>query len=145
MTTIAYANGVLAADSLATDDACALHVRKIIRLPKGDMAGGAGELNEVVQALSWLAGGSDGDPPTIAGSHILFTEAGVPHLASCGWPGIALKGAAAIGSGAQGALVAMRLGYGAKAAVEAVAGIDTATGGEIDVLVYQAPKKKGKK
>lgn len=144
MTTVAYADGVLAADSLATDDACALHVRKIIRLPKGDMAGGAGELNEVVQALAWLAGGSDGDPPSIASSHILFTEGGVPHLASCGWPGIALKGAAAIGSGAQGALVAMRLGRGAEAAVRAVAGIDTATGGEIDVLAYEPPKKKRK-
>lgn len=144
MTTIAYANGVLAADSLATDDACALHVRKIVRLPKGDMAGGAGELNEVVQALSWLAGGSKGEPPAIAQSHILFTEAGVPHLATCGWPGIALKGCAAIGSGAQGALVAMRLGRSAEEAVRAVAGIDTATGGEIDVMVYEAPKKKRK-
>lgn len=144
MTTIAYADGVLASDSLATDDACALQVRKIVRLPKGDMAGGAGELNEVVQALSWLAGGSKGEPPAIPQSCIIFTEAGVPHLASSGWPGIALKGKAAIGSGAQGALVAMRLGYGAKAAVEAVAGIDTATGGEIDALVYQAPKKKKK-
>lgn len=145
MTTIAYRDGVMAADSLATDDACGLYVRKIVRLPDGDMAGGAGDLNEVVQALSWLAGGSEGDPPAIAGSSILFTEAGRIHLASTGWPGIALKGYAAIGSGAQGALVAMRLGKSAAEAVEAVAGVDTNTGGEIDTLAYEPEKPKSRK
>lgn len=145
MTTICYRDGVLAADSLATDDACGLHVRKIVRLPDGDMAGGAGDLTEVVQALSWLAGGSDGDPPAIPGSSIIFTEAGVPHLATSGWPGIALKGYAAIGSGAQGAMVAMRLGKSAQEAVEAVAGIDHCTGGEIDTLTYEKPAGRKRK
>lgn len=135
----------MAADSLATDDACGLYVRKIVRLPDGDVAGGAGDLNEVTQALSWLAGGSKGDPPAISGSSILFTEAGRLHLASTGWPGIALKGHAAIGSGAQGALVAMRLGKSAAEAVAAVAGVDQNTGGEIDVLAYEKPAKRKRK
>lgn len=109
------------------------------------MAGGAGDLNEVVQALSWLAGGSDGDPPAIPGSSVLFTEKGVPHLAASGWPGIALKSFAAIGSGAQGAMVAMRLGKSAQEAVAAVSGIDHCTGGEVDVLTYEGSTAKAKK
>ncbi len=141
MTTIAYREGILAADSLATDDACGLHVCKLIRLPRGDMAGGAGDLNEVILALAWLASGAKGEAPAIASASILFTKAGVPYLAAGGWPGIALKGHAAIGSGAQGALVAMRLGESAEGAVRAVMGIDHCTGGEIDVLAYVKPRK----
>ncbi len=142
MTTIAFRDGVMAADSLATDDACGLYLCKLVRLPRGDMAGGCGDLNEVVLALAWLEGGAKGDAPAIPSASILFTKSGVPHLACAGWPGIALKGHAAIGSGAQGALVAMRLGKSAADAVKAVADIDRATGGEIDVMAYIKPRAR---
>lgn len=84
MTTVAFRDGVLAADSFVTDESTAMQVRKIVRLPKGY---------------------------------------------------------AAIGSGAQGALVAMKLGCTAEQAVAAVAGVDHCTGGEIEVLAYVKPKR----
>lgn len=132
---------MLAADSLATDDACAIQVQKIVRLPKGDVAGGAGSLPEVMNALQWLVKGGKGARPTIENSVILFTANGVLHLAGGGWPGVPVKGYAAIGSGAQGALVAMKLGMTAEQAVAAVAGVDHCTGGEIEVLAYVKPKR----
>lgn len=137
MTTIAFSKGVLAADSFATDDSTAIQVAKCARLPGGDVAGGAGDLGEVAQALDWLSKGSKGDAPDIPSASILFTIKGVPHLASTKWPGVRLKGHAAIGSGAQGALVALKLGMSAEDAVKAVAGVDPSTGGEIDVLPVQ--------
>lgn len=141
MTTVAFRDGVLAADSLASDESCAIQVQKIVRLPKGDVAGGAGSLPEVTNALQWLAKGGKGAAPSIEGSTLLFTVDGVLHLAGGGWPGVPVKGFAAIGSGAQGALVAMKLGCTAEQAVTAVAGVDHCTGGEIDVLAYAKPKR----
>lgn len=142
MTTIAFKSGVLAADSLATDDACGVFVEKSAYLQTGDVAGGAGNLNEVAAALGWLAGGCQGDAPDISSTAILYTRAGKPYLASGGWPGAPVKGFCAIGSGAQGALVAMKLGLSAAEAVAAVSGIDTATGGEVDVLPVKLRKRK---
>lgn len=141
MTTVAFRDGVLAADSFVTDETTAMQVRKIVRLPKGDVAGGAGPLAEIVQALQWLAKGCKGDPPAMENASILFTVNGVLHYAACGWPGVPVKGYAAIGSGAQGALVAMKLGMTAEQAVAAVIGVDYATGGEIEVLAYTKPKR----
>src|SRR5688572_25992799 len=103
MTTIAFAAGVLAADSYASDDATVMQVVKCARLPNGDVAGGAGDLGEIAQALAWMESGCKGDAPDIGGSAILFTRDGVLHLASTKWPGVRTKGAVAIGSGAQGA------------------------------------------
>jgi hypothetical protein len=149
MTTIALAvcGGVmtLAADSYCSDDATVMQVCKCVRLPGGDVAGGAGDLGEVAQALTWLAGGSQGDAPEIPGAAVLFTINGVPHMASTKWPAVRVKGAAAIGSGAQGALVAMRLGHSPEDAVKAVAGIDPCTGGEIEVLAVEVPRAKARK
>lgn len=142
MTTIAWRDGVLASDSLATDDACGVFVRKSAQLGSGDVAGGAGNLNEVTAALNWLANGCEGDAPDIANTAILFTRDGQPYLASGGWPGAPVKSFCAIGSGAQGALVAMKLGLSAAEAVAAVSGIDTATGGEIDVWTPRPKRKK---
>lgn len=149
MTTIALGliGGVmtLAADSYISDDATVMQACKCVRLPSGDVAGGAGDLGDVAQALSWLASGSEGDAPDISSAAIVFTVSGVPHMASTKWPGVRMKGAVAVGSGAQGALVAMRLGKTPVEAVAAVAGIDPCTGGEIEVLAYEAPVKRKRK
>lgn len=144
MATIAFKDGILVADSYASDDATVMQVVKCARLPKGDVAGGAGDLGQVAQALSWLAAGGTDDPPDIDQSGLLFTDGGVCYLASGKWPGVRVKGSSAIGSGAQGAMTAMRLGHSAEDAVRAVAGIDPNTGGEIDVLAYEPPKTKAK-
>ena len=144
MTTVAFRDGLLAADSYATDSSSTVQVVKCARLPNGDVAGAAGDLFKVAQALAWLVSGSNDDPPDITDAEVLFTEGGVLYLADGGWPGVRVKGHAAIGSGAQGALVAMRLGHSAEEAVRAVIGVDPKTGGEIDVLPVEPPKPKAK-
>lgn len=144
MTTIALRDGVMAADTWATDDCTATNVRKAVQLANGDVAGGAGDLAPVGRALAWLMGDQAGDPPEIAGAQILFTVKGVPYIADGGWPGIEVRGYTAIGSGAQGALVAMKLGHGAESAVRAVFGVDPATGGDVDVLPIGKAKRKRK-
>lgn len=145
MTTIAYRDGVLAADSLATDDSGSIQVHKALILPNGDVAGGCGDLNEVTQALHWLSKGRRGRAPAMTNACILYTVNGVAHLAGGGWPGVQVKGFAAIGSGAQGAMVAMKLGLSAADAVAAVSGVDHCTGGEIEVLTYAKPKRGKRK
>lgn len=124
---------------MATDDAGAMYVSKSRWLADGDAAAGAGDLNQVTSALAWLASGGKGDAPNIDSSCILFTDKGRCFIASTGWPGCPVKGFCAIGSGAQGALVAMKLGMSAHDAIAAVSGVDTATGGEIDV--YEIGKR----
>jgi len=133
MTTIVWDGKQLAADSLATDDLTGIEVCKLVRTPEG-VAGAAGDLAECAAALAWLSDGAQGDAPTIASTSVLFTRGRDCFMAASGWPGIRVKGVAAIGSGAQGALVALRLGLDAPAAVNAVIGVDPATGGEVDVL-----------
>lgn len=145
MTTVVIANGVLAADSFATDDSTAVQVVKCARLPNGDVAGGAGDLGEVTQALAWLVKGGKGDAPEIANCSILYTQKGETLLASAKWPGVRVKGSVAIGSGSQGALVALRLGKSAADAVKAVIGVDPSTGGEIDVLPVLPARAKARK
>lgn len=133
---------MLAADSAATDDSCVIYVRKCVRLPKGDVAGGAGELKEVTAILSYLTQGAVGDVPEFGNTSVIFTDAGQPFLACGGLPGVPIKGYCAIGSGAQGAMVAMKLGLSAEDAVRAVSGVDHCTGGEIEVLAVQPPKAR---
>jgi hypothetical protein len=134
VTTIAVKAGFMAADSWATDDCTATSVRKAVRLANGDVAGGAGDLAPVGRALAWLMGDQNGEQPDISGAQVLFTVKGVPYIADGGWPGVEVIGPVAIGSGAQGAMVAMNLGLDAEAAVRAVIGVDPATGGAVEVL-----------
>lgn len=144
MTTVAWkaSEKILAADSYATDDGTAIQVRKTAILPNGDVAAGAGTLYSVARALQWLASGAQGDAPDLGDATILFTVYGEMHMASEGWPGVPVKGDCAVGSGAQGALVAMKMGLGAVEAVQAVAGVDPCTGGEIEALTYKPAKAR---
>jgi hypothetical protein len=133
VTTIAWDGSTLAGDSLATDDLTAIEVCKLVKTPEG-AAGAAGDLSECAAVLAWMASGAEGDAPAIPNCSVLFTRGRDCFIAQSGWPGIRVKGPVAIGSGAQGALVAMRLGSDAEAAVRAVSGIDPATGGAVDVM-----------
>lgn len=139
MTTICWRDGVMCADSLATDDT-AIQVCKLAQLPDGQVAGGAGDLGEVAAGLAYLANG--GDAPLIPNSCFLYTVAGACYVASAGWPGLPVKGFAAIGSGSQGAMVVMKMGASARDAVAAVSGVDPATGGEIDTFEVKRGKRR---
>jgi hypothetical protein len=141
MTTIAYKDGIMAADTRASGDDVAFDVVKLWRLPNGDVAAGAGVLCRAALGIQWLQS-RRGDAPDIEGADILFTDAGVPYVASGGWPGVRIRSYAAIGSGAQGAMVAMSMGLSAADAVQAVIGIDPATGGEVQTLAVKCSARK---
>lgn len=132
----------MAADTRASGDDTAVNVTKIYQLPHGDIAGGAGLLGVATAAIQWLQGNRKGPAPDIEGADILFTDAGVPYYASGSWPGSPVRGPIAIGSGAQGAMVALKLGKTPEEAVKLMFDIDPSTGGQVDVLRYKKPRSK---
>lgn len=134
MTTIAWKTGTLAADSLCTDDNTAILVTKAMQRADGDVAGAAGNIDQCAGFIAWWSAGMKGDPPPINEIAAIFTVNGLPYIMSGGLPGTPLKSYAAVGSGSQGALAAMKLGHSPEEAVAAVSGVDPSTGGPIDVF-----------
>lgn len=140
MTTIAYRDGVLAADTLVTENGRRVgHVQKIGKF--GSVLWGVtGCLLHQVAFHDWLRGGLQGEPPgmktpegatstviVIADGRLLtFDEHGYDHMPMPDYH--------AIGSGAALALGAMSAGASAYRAVEAAMKLDVHSGGEITVL-----------
>lgn len=139
MTTIAYRDGIMAADSCVANNAGTRlgRARKIHRLPDGTLAAGAGDFAAVLNVIDWLAAGQPTDerpafedetavvlllvhPDGIVG--ILETD-----LRECQVEGDYF----AIGSGCEGALGAMAAGARAEEAVRIACGIDTNTSGPV--------------
>lgn len=145
MTTIAYRDRILAADTLVTDHGMLLgYACKLAQSQNGPIAGGAGNMPYVATFLKWfencLPGASppridvDKDPDGI----IIDLEGrvwlwgGEPHLTE-----LLLDPAypfAAIGAGAKYAMGAMLMGASAEQSVQAAAAFDIYTGGRIDTL-----------
>lgn len=61
----------MAADTQLTGD-YKLRVQKIVRLPDGGVAGGAGVWHRAYAGMQWLAGGEQGEPPKIKGATLLI-------------------------------------------------------------------------
>lgn len=128
MTTIAFKDGVMAADTQITSD-YAIHAPKIFRLPDGGVAGGAGDWSRAYAGIKWLMEGEKGDPPNLGDADILIARAdGTLWKANEEFPAYPLLDKmAAIGCGALAAIVAMRGGSTAVEAVQAVAVSDIYT------------------
>lgn len=140
MTTIAYRDGVLAADTLVTHNGrIAGWVKKAMKIGRL-LVGTCGSLNLTQPLLDWLRTGAIGPPPKMQGvkecegtamlilpGDIIVTidEYGMDYIRAPFH---------AIGSGAQLALGAMAAGATAEEAVHIAKGIDCYTGGEITVL-----------
>lgn len=136
MTTVAYKDGVIAADSLVTADGARVGTVEKIGKIKGIFYGASGNLALMQKFGTWIRGGMKGDPPevkenegeafVIHGNHVVtFCHAGtdcmkVERFAS--------------GSGWRTALGAMDAGADAEMAVRVAIKSDTASGGGITVL-----------
>ena len=145
MTTIAYAAGVLAADTQLSGDTVD-RTHKLARLPDGSLVGCAGDAWRCRALIEWLSAGQKGRRPALSQVDAqIVREDGVWQVDRA-WPPIPVDEPTAIGSGALGAMVAMRLGCDAVQAVEAVCGVDPMTSGPVEFLRYpQKPKAKIRK
>lgn len=152
MTTIAYRDGVLAADSMLTGyDADCGSVTKIRRNRHGWIGGACGNAGSISLFMDWFlntAARVDVKPPpsvsdnaadgfvVVPGDRVFFWS-GAPAL----WPVIAPFHA--IGSGMRFAMGAMAMGANAREAVEVARKFDVYTGGRIATLsLAPAPGRK---
>lgn len=136
MTTIAYRDGVLAADSQVTscNNCSAGSARKIGRLPDGSLWAFAGAIQMMEACVAWAAK-QEGNPPQLDdGTFVIFRHDGaVREWWGKGW--LQVEGDFhAWGSGERPARAAMMAGAGPGRAVEIAAALDSDTGGEITVL-----------
>ena len=137
MTTIAYKDGVLAADSLITsaNNARCGSVRKIGEA--GDMWWAySGATHQMESFEQWAKSGMMGDPPKFEnqGVGIIVSPGGiVREWWGDGWLEIT-SDAHAWGSGERIARGAMMAGASAKRAIEIAIALDIETGGEVQEL-----------
>jgi len=137
VTTIAYRDGVMAADTQATLGEVKHRAHKLRRLPCGGVMGGCGTASEVVRAMNWVAKGMKGKPPKIPNSYLViaFGDGRVVTVEDKHWTMIDAPEAVALGSGHQAALAAMRyFDASAEQAVYAAATVDIFTSAPVEVL-----------
>lgn len=146
MTTIAANATQMAADTQLTGD-YRYRVQKILELPDGGIAGGAGVWSRAYAGLCWLASGEAGEPPKIKGATLLILRPdGSLWIAEGDWPAYPLLDkTAAIGCGSQAAMAEMQRGSSPAEAVKAVCKLDAFTGDPVQVLSLAPPKRKARK
>lgn len=131
MTTVAYRNGVMAADSSCHADGTSTYgVRKLFRLNDGSIIGFAGSLTGWLKFLDWLDNdGADEDRPS--GQDVSAIRVSPKGRVTLYESGVAIRPRAgkyfAIGSGLDVALGAMCVGASATAAVRAAVKHDLGT------------------
>ena len=142
MTTIATrGDGILAADSQCTWGDTKSRVTKLHRLPCGGVVGGAGAFPEIMRYVRWMQAGGKGKAPKINNADLLVAYGDGRTGTICGGIFTEAVGPQAVGSGMQGAMVAMAMGANAEEAVRAVAEVDPSTSGPFQVMVIEPPKR----
>jgi len=147
MTTIAYRDGVMAADTQETGACIKRRMPKLVRLPCGGVAGGCGEVTALRKALAWIAR-PKGEPPRLKDASLLvaYADGRVGWIEDKLWTFCEVHPPYAIGSGAQAAMAAMQhFNACARVAVEAAASADPNTSAPVEVLAVAKPKGKRKK
>lgn len=141
MTTIAYRNGVLAADTAAhIGNSFYATVKKICRRSDGDMAAASGEASYNAEFCKWFMGGEAGDPPKAGESEryldrgAIFRQSGEIEIFEPGGRFVITAPYAAFGCGMDFALGAMFAGADAETAVRAAIQHDPYTAGNVVVL-----------
>jgi 20S proteasome alpha/beta subunit len=142
MTTIAYRDGIMAADRaahLGNDWKKPDRVTKIIRLEDGSLFAAAGDTGVFSKLLTWLTAGlARGERPEIPDCDVLLLgHDGRLWFFSGAGKRLVDAPFAAIGSGAPVAYGAMHAGATAERAVEIAALVDPWTGGEIQVEILK--------
>lgn len=138
MTTIAYRDGILAADTMVSGSGCRVgSVVKAFRRTDGHMAGAAGDLSWAQRLLGWFTAGEEGEAPLPkenAGEAIIVRPDGeVFFVDESGMHTLSAE-FFSLGSGACVALGAMAAGASAETAIEIACRFDCHTGGDITVL-----------
>lgn len=143
MTTIAYRDGILAADTGITSGNIIApgSVVKIVVMPDGRLAGASGDASFVSMWLRWAASGAPEPSPeikerdgnTIGWGLIVERDGSVTEYDSAGSFNMVAP-YYALGSGEQIALGAMWAGASAEDAVRAAIAIDKGTSGDVVVL-----------
>lgn len=141
MTTIAYRDRVLAADTAMCQGGVMVgSVVKIARRNDGDMCGAAGDAAYNAAFRDWFLGGEEGNPPQakqeegIFDRGVIFRKAGGIDVFEPRGKFSVLAPYFAFGSGKEAALGAMFAGADAETAVRAAIQFDPHTGGEITLL-----------
>ena len=136
MTTIAYRDGVIAGDSLVSEQGLIVGTMTKVGKRGPILFGCAGDAAFAKAFLDWIAGGMQGDCPQTPREDAQGIIAYDGHILSFMSHGIDRMKADyyAIGSGQRAALGAMAVGATAEEAVRAVVKTDCYSGGEITVL-----------
>ena len=136
MTTVAVHWPWFAADSQLTSGVMIQRVAKLFRLPDGGVASGAGDWAKAYRALKWLEAGEHGDCPEFEGASLIIGRPdGTVWQADDEWPAYPIVGQiAALGCGAQPAMVALCGGQTPAQAVASVAAHDAGTSGPIQAM-----------
>lgn len=138
MTAIAYRDGILAADSLITQDGnrCGF-AKKIAQGPSGLLGATAGSLGDNALFLSWVEKDCEGDSPPFGDNFdalIVFPDRRTVYVARTGVFCEFDAPFCALGSGSAVCLGAMEAGAGAQQAVEAAVKHEIGCGGPVEVL-----------
>lgn len=144
MTTIAYRDGAMAADTQETGDNVFSRGPKLVRLPCGGVAGGAGDSVQLQRALDWLAK-PKGAPPKVKECQVVvaYGDGRLGYYADPKWTFVPVRSPFALGSGSQAALAAMNhFGASAEQAVLAAATADPNTSAPVDVCRVEPVKAK---
>lgn len=141
MTTIAYRDGTLAADTgvCTNNGGCVAYMSKIAKGPDGTVGGASGRGVFGHAFLAWVRSGRHGAPPEAKEGDrgIVVTPDGLIHAYEDGGT-VTLRGPYfAIGSGTSEALGAMFAGATAEQAVRAAIAHDDGTFGEVETLGHE--------
>jgi hypothetical protein len=133
MSTVTYDGKSLAADRLCVGS-FKTRAKKVWRLSRGRLFGGAGITEQVLAVRAWLDEGGD-KPDGLTDFNGILIESGVAYrLEEKLIRDRILERCHAVGSGAPFAITAMALGKSAREAVLIAARFDPRTGGGVDVL-----------
>lgn len=136
MTTVAYKDGMIAADTMITENfAVCGQMTKIAKTPDGRLVGASGSAIWAAALVAWARKGK-GNPPDCPeeSSGILIGKDGSITCLDHGGNVRLVADHIAIGSGTRYAMGVMAYGGTAADAVTVASEIDLFTGGRIDVL-----------
>jgi 20S proteasome alpha/beta subunit len=136
MTTIAYKDGILAADSgIYVGNTLIGSYTKIVQHKSGIMGGAAGNLSDIQSFHKWLLNGAKGDSPIfIDASGLIVSPNGKLELISDGQRSPIQSSFIAIGSGMDIAMGALCAGATAEQAVSIAIQLHAHSEGPITVL-----------
>ena len=143
MTAIAIKAGEVAADSQLSGSNSACRVMKLVRLPDGSVAAGAGAMRDIYRAFVWLKSGAEGEGPEIDDATVAIVKP--DHtilLADGGWPAYPIMDTTyAIGCASDLVRQALADGLSPAEAVAKACRLDTNSSAPIYTMTAQEPPK----